>query len=235
MHSTNNITERTNTILKEIQNFSNVSLVLATKTHYKFSVLQSALGCSKNIIIAENRIQEAENKYSVLLKFSHKKHFIGYLQSNKVRKAVQIFDCIETVDSLKLLTRINKIAGELAKNIEIFLNINISNDEKKSGILPENIENFISEIQTKYTNKNSDDYLDHINIIGLFTILKNNLSDSKKHEYYGNMKKLQIEVQKKIPSIIELSMGMSGDYHIALQEGATHVRIGRGIFGERSL
>ena len=235
MNSEQQIREKTNIILKEIQNFPNARLVLATKTHCEFSVLQSALGCDANIIIAENRIQEAENKHVVLLKFSHKKHFIGALQSNKVKKAVQIFDCIETVDSIKLLTRINKIAGELEKNIDIFLNINISNDEKKSGILPENIENFISEIQEKYTNKNSENYLENVNIVGLFTILKNNLSDTEKHKYYGDMKKLQIEVQKKIPSITELSMGMSGDYHIALQEGATHVRIGRGIFGEREM
>ncbi len=225
------ITERTKCILKTISDFPHAKLVLATKTHSEFYVLNSALCCDKNIIIAENRIQEAEEKLEVLRKFPHKKHFIGTLQSNKVKKAVQMFDCIETVDSLKLLLKINRIAGELGKNIEIFLNINISKDENKSGISPEQIDNFILEVLTNIHSKNINK--NNVKISGLFTILKNNLSDEKKHEYYAEMKKIQIKLQKKIPSITELSMGMSGDYLIALEEGATLVRIGRGIFGER--
>ncbi|HID92195.1 TPA: YggS family pyridoxal phosphate-dependent enzyme [Candidatus Gracilibacteria bacterium] len=224
-----NIEKNTKLILNKISLFPYTKLAIATKTHFNFDVLNSALNCNKNIIIAENRIQEAEEKWEVLQQFPHKKHFIGTLQSNKVKKAVEMFDCIETVDSLKLLIRINKIAGDMGKKLEIFLNINISEDKNKSGISLEKLDNFISEIVIYINAKN----LNNIKISGLFTILKNDLSNEKKNEYYAQMKKLQIALQTKIPSIIELSMGMSGDYTIALQEGATIVRVGQGIFGKR--
>jgi pyridoxal phosphate enzyme (YggS family) len=227
-----NITQNTKEILENIYLYKNAKLALATKTHFKFKILQEALHCDKNIIIAENRIQEAEEKIEILNKFPHKKHFIGTLQSNKVKKAVQIFDCIETVDSIKLLQRINRIVkitkGEDFK-FSVFLNINISEDKNKSGILSAEINNFISEIIKNIKNKQ----LENIKIQGLFTILKYDLSDSEKHEYYAKMKRLQIKLQQKIPSITELSMGMSQDYKIALSEGATIVRIGRGVFGDR--
>jgi len=227
-----NITQNTKEVLENIYLYKNAKLALATKTHFKFQILQKALDCDKNIIIAENRIQEAEEKIEILNKFPHKKHFIGTLQSNKVKKAVQIFDCIETVDSIKLLQRINRIVkitkGEDFK-FSVFLNINISEDENKSGVLPTDINNFISEIIENIKNKQ----LENIKIQGLFTILKYDLSDSEKHEYYAKMKRLQIKLQQKIPSITELSMGMSQDYKIALSEGATIVRIGRGVFGDR--
>ncbi len=223
----NDITKNTELVLEKISKFPHAKLAIATKTHFEFDVLHSALACNEQSIIAENRIQEAEQKWEVLQKFPHKKHFIGLLQSNKVKKAIEMFDCIETVDSIKLLKRIDTIAGELGKNMEIFLNINISADENKSGIFPENLENFISEIVSNIQNYT------HIRITGLFTILKKNLSVKEKHEYYAQMKKLQKNLQIKIPSITELSMGMSEDYEIALQEGATIVRVGRGIFGER--
>ncbi len=227
-----NITQNTKEVLENIYLYKNAKLALATKTHFKFKILQEALHCDKNIIIAENRIQEAEEKIEILNKFPHKKHFIGTLQSNKVKKAVQIFDCIETVDSIKLLQRINRIVkitkGEDFK-FSVFLNINISEDENKSGVLPTDINNFISEIIENIKNKQ----LENIKIQGLFTILKYDLSDSEKHEYYAKMKRLQIKLQQKIPSITELSMGMSQDYKIALSEGATIVRIGRGVFGDR--
>ena len=122
----NSITNNTQNIYKDCKK-NNVQLLLATKNQNNNEVLQSAI-INDEIIIGENRVQEAEKKQEIFQRFSNKKHFIGTLQKNKVRKAVTFFDCIETIDSLPLLQRINKIAKEENKNIEVFININISND-----------------------------------------------------------------------------------------------------------
>ncbi len=233
MMSIESVEKNTKRILEKISQWNGRKLALATKTHFSLPLLQSALSQSENIIIAENRIQEAEKKWDILQKFPHKKHFIGKLQSNKVKKAVKMFDCIETVDSLKLLARINRIAGELyvhnGKKLkrEVFLNINISHDENKSGIEPEYLKAFVSEVV------NTPEITQHITVSGIFTILKKDITNDQKRKYYKEMKQIQDEIQQLIPSVTEISMGMSADYEIALEEGATIVRIGRGIFGER--
>lgn len=222
----NSITNNTQGIYKDCKK-NNVQLLLATKNQNDNEVLQSAI-INDEIIIGENRVQEAEKKQEIFQRFSNKKHFIGTLQKNKVRKAVTFFDCIETIDSLPLLQRINKIAKEENKNIEVFININISNDEKKSGMSKKEVLNF-------FINKEVDKY-QNIKITGLFTILKFGLSDDEKRKYYKEMKCFFYDIKNicNAKHFTQLSMGMSADYKIAIEEGATIVRIGSAIFGKRN-
>jgi pyridoxal phosphate enzyme (YggS family) len=204
--------------------FNNAKLSIVTKNIFDIEKLNASI-INSNIIISENKVQEAEDKIDFLKSISNEKHFIGHLQKNKVRKAVKIFNCIETVDSLELLYKINTIAKEENKPMKCFINVNISNDEKKHGILLKDLNEFINKII-----KNPPDY---VLINGLFTILKNNLTNKERNKYYGDLKKVLNIYQERVFSksyFNQLSMGMSNDYEIALDKKSTIIRIGQKIF-----
>lgn len=199
-------------------------LCLATKTKTLEEIKMANL--SPAIILAENKVQEAEEKLEYYQSVCNKLHLIGPLQKNKVRKAVQIFDCIQSVDSIDLLRRIDRISSEEEKSVEILLNINISEDPKKTGFLLKDMVEVLGDITTTP--------LQNIHITGLFTILKYGLKEEETKSYYQSMKKLFDMLQKPFgENFTTLSMGMSNDYEIALQNGATMIRIGSGIFGNR--
>ncbi|MEI7511180.1 MAG: YggS family pyridoxal phosphate-dependent enzyme [Candidatus Peregrinibacteria bacterium] len=205
----------------------NARLCLATKTQNIETIKKANINTV--LIIAENKVQELEEKWEYYKSIPNEIHFIGRLQDNKIRKAVKMCTVIQSVDSLALLKKINRIATEEGKIQRVFLNINISNDPNKSGFLipsPEyqNIETLLSHT-TELLN---------IRIEGLFTILAAKLSETEILNFYQKMKTLQQVAQKIMPSITELSMGMSHDYLLALKADATIVRIGSGIFGERT-
>ena len=151
-------------------------------------------------------------------------HFLGHLQKNKVRKAVKIYDYIQTVDSLSLAKKINKIAEEENKIQKIFLQINIGNLENRNGFLTKEIEMVTSTINL-YKN---------ISVEGVMIIPP--LTDNKKKylNYFKKAKDIQIKIKTKIKTCTSLSMGMSNDYVDAIKEGATHIRIGTALFGNRS-
>lgn len=168
-------------------------------------------------IIGENYIQEAEPKYEKLRGlFKENKvsfHLIGHLQSNKAKKAVEIFNCIETIDSLKLAEKINNVCENLNKKIDIMIEINF-NENLKSGIRISKINYLINMVKK----------LQNLNLIGFMCIPPIN----KEKECFGKMKELKEEYKVR-----ELSMGMSSDYKIAIENGATIIRLGRILFGER--
>jgi len=165
-------------------------------------------------IIGENRWPDCEEKF---LHFSQlERHFIGPLQSNKVRKVIPLIDVIQSVDSLKLLSRINSVAGELGKTIKFTFQVNISEDQAKSGISPGEI----SSIMSQYKDAN----LQYVELIGLMTI--GEITNSPE-QYFHKSKTLFDQVTPGLPI---LSMGMSKDYPKAVQQGATMVRIGRALF-----
>ncbi|MBI3032801.1 YggS family pyridoxal phosphate-dependent enzyme [Candidatus Woesearchaeota archaeon] len=161
--------------------------------------------------IGENRIQEAEEKFP-LLPSSITKHFIGHLQSNKVKKAVALFNVIQSVDSIKLAKTIDAESKKQHKNIKIMLQVNIGNEIQKHGFKKEDMGNAYNTLKL----------LDHVQIIGIMCIAP---LHKDPQPYFKQMKQLQ--QQLKLP---HLSMGMSDDYHIAIKEGATMVRIGRKLF-----
>ena len=152
-----------------------------------------------------------------------KLHLIGSLQKNKVRKAVKIYDYIQTVDSIALAKKINKIAQEENKTQKIFLQINIGNLENRRGFLTKEIEVAASTINL-YKN---------ISIEGVMIIPP--LTDTKKKylNYFKKAKDIQIKIKTKIKTCKNLSMGMTNDYVDAIKEGATHIRIGTALFGIR--
>jgi pyridoxal phosphate enzyme (YggS family) len=168
---------------------------------------------------AENYVQEAKHKW-VFLKQKYpniKLHLIGHLQSNKVNKALELFDCIQTLDSLKLAKEISK---KIQKNTPItkdfYIQINLGNAEQRNGISPKELPFFIDECKKL-----------SLNISGLMTILP---TTTLAYPYFAFMYKLKNQF-----NLEELSMGMSNDYKNAIRFGSTQLRIGTAIFGERKL
>ena len=181
------------------------------------------------VCLAENYIQEALEKIPQLLpklQAQDQFHLIGHLQSNKAKPAVQLFNCIQTVDSKKLARELNKYAQQLSKKLEIFLQVNISDDQAKFGCSVEESRSLCAEIIEQFP---------HITITGLMTIPKLYDEPSQARADFQALKKLKDTLEQAYikNANLSLSMGMSADYEIAIEEGATMVRIGTALFGER--
>lgn len=163
--------------------------------------------------IGENKVKEAKLKKDLLM--ADKMHMIGHLQTNKVRDAVNIFDLIHSVDSLKLAREIDKEAQKINKIQDILIEVKTSKEETKQGVSPEELEGLIREIKS----------LKNLNLRGLMTIA----SLGNKDEARTCFKQLR-ELRDKTDRNMMLSMGMSDDFEIAIEEGADILRIGRAIF-----
>jgi len=201
-----------------------VKLVAAAKTKTPAEI-REALEAGIHII-GENYVQEAEAAYREI---GHQAewHYIGHLQKNKVKKAIEIFDMIETVDSLELAAEIDKRCAQFNKTMPILVEINSGRETQKSGVLPEDAEKLIREISR----------LKNVRVAGLMTMgaLTDRTEDSR--PFFKETKKLFDSIQKMdIPGteMRYLSMGMSSSYRTAIEEGANMVRIGTLIFGERA-
>ena len=171
-----------------------------------------------HIHFGENKIQEAESKWSDVKK-NYKDlqlHMVGRLQTNKAKKAVKLFDYIHSLDNAKLAEKINQYEKELNKKIKLFIQVNIAEESQKSGILINNVESFYNYC----TNELS------LDVIGLMCLPPIN-SDS--NLYFQMLK----NTSKKL-NLTELSMGMSADYMEAISNGSTYLRLGTVIFGERA-
>jgi pyridoxal phosphate enzyme (YggS family) len=171
-----------------------------------------------HIHYGENKVQEAVEKWSTIKSdFKHiKLHLIGKLQSNKVKFILPLFDYIHSLDSLKLAEKISNEQEKKNFKPQIFIQVNIGNENQKNGIDIENLDEFINACKQNYD----------LNIIGLMCIPPN---DGKSKEYFKKM----FELNRKY-GFSDLSMGMSSDYKTAIIEGATFIRVGSKIFGERS-
>ena len=175
----------------------------------------------------ENRVQELEEKNEKLLAENIELdwHFIGHLQRNKVKYLMRMSNCrmIESIDSFRLAKEVNKRAKKNERKIPVLIEINIAGDENKFGITPDKAEEFLKKINN----------FDYLKIEGLMTVLPY-LDDSEElRSYFKEMKKLFDQLSKEVIPLNELSMGMTNDYQIAVEEGATSVRVGTAIFGER--
>jgi PLP dependent protein len=198
-----------------------VELVAATKARSVDEILAAIESGVR--IVGENYIQEAEDKFSVIGS-KVKWHFIGHLQKNKAKKAVAIFDMIETVDSAEIARAINKACAGINKVMPILIEINSAREESKTGIVPEKAEGLIKSISG----------LSNIKVSGLMTMgpLLGNPEDYR--PYFKETKELFDKIRASY-DIKYLSMGMSDSYHIAIQEGANLVRIGTAIFGPKKI
>jgi pyridoxal phosphate enzyme (YggS family) len=200
-----------------------VELVAATKARNDREISEAIENGVK--IIGENYVQEAEAKFGIIGRKA-KWHFIGHLQKNKVKKAVGIFDMIETVDSLEIAAEIDKRAKEAAQVMPVLIEINSGEERNKFGVLPKDAEQFIVSISG----------LNNIRIMGLMTMG----SDVKEAQELRQYFRITSGIFQRIKSLglpnvdmRYLSMGMSDSYRIAIEEGANLVRIGTAIFGPR--
>lgn len=201
-----------------------VELVAAAKTRKPEEVLEAVESGIK--IIGENYVQEAEAAYEIIGSRA-KWHFIGHLQKNKVKKAVRIFDMIQTVDGIDIAEEIDKRCAQIGKTMPVLMEINSGREKQKSGILPEDAELLVKQISA----------LPDIKVMGLMTMGPRfgNPEDSRPYfvatrELFDRIKQLDLpHVDMKY-----LSIGMTNSYRVALEEGANMVRIGSNIFGERA-
>ena len=217
----NTIKENVKRLLKEMP--EGVILVAATKTR-SAEEIKAAIEAGITVI-GENYVQEAEEKFREIGR-AVKWHMLGHLQRNKVEKALNIFDCIETVDNLKLAREIDKYAGKKGIIFPVFIEINSGREPQKAGVMPEDIEKLIEEVS----------HLKNIKVEGLMTMgpLVNNPEDIR--PYFRLTKDIFDKLKGiNLPNIEMryLSMGMSDTWRIAIEEGANIVRIGTAIFGSR--
>ena len=209
----NQVNEITNT--KQLKTKPNIIAVTKTFSIDKFIPLLN----SGHIHFGENKIQEAEIKWNQPKKeFGNiKLHMLGKLQSNKAKKAVELFDYIHSLDNIKLASKISQYEKELNKKVKLFIQVNTADENQKSGISLSNLENFY-----EFCTKNLS-----LDIIGLMCLPPVNSDPSK---YFKILKKKSIEL-----NLSDLSMGMSSDYDKAILFGSTFLRLGTAIFGERNI
>ncbi len=198
-----------------------MNLVAAAKGRVPQDILEAVNAGIR--IIGENYVQEAERAYQVI-GTKARWHFIGHLQKNKVKKAVALFDMIETVDRLEIAAEIDRRCAETGKLLPVLIEINIGREPQKSGVFPERAEELINCLSR----------LPNIRVAGLMTMGPSAGRAEDSRPYFRETRRLFELLQgKNIPRVEMqyLSMGMSESYHIALEEGANIIRLGKKIFG----
>lgn len=201
-----------------------VTLIAVSKTK-PVEMLQEVYdaGCRD---FGENKVQEIMDKYDKLPD-DIRWHMIGHLQTNKVKYIVDKVYMIHSVDSLKLAQEISKEALKKNVTVNVLLEVNVAKEESKFGIMSEEVLSFYKDVVD----------LPGLKVCGLMTIAPYVEDSEENRQYFVKLKQLIVDMQReKTDNIIvgELSMGMTGDYEVAVEEGATFVRVGTGIFGERN-
>lgn len=211
------ITENANNLIKEIGTLNKcVTIVAASKTQGIENIKLARLGGIT--VFGENRVQEFSEKFG---KIDVKWHFIGHLQTNKVKKVVGKAELIHSVDSKRLVDEIDKCAEKLGVIQKVLLEINIGREESKSGVLPENFDELYY-----YTISKKG-----VNVVGIMSVMPKNADE----ELYLQLKEIYDRIRKENENIAILSCGMSGDYETAIKNGSNMIRIGTKIFGRRVL
>ena len=201
-----------------------VQLLLATKTVEPERILQAfSCGCT---LIGENKIQELRDKYEALSVVPHTAHFIGHLQSNKIKEVVQYAQCIQSIDNLDTAQKLEQRLAQENRNLDILVQVNTSAEKSKFGCAPEEAETLVKAIAA----------LPHVTIRGFMTIGLFSGEEEKVRACFRRLKQVQKRVAAMgLPNVSTdiLSMGMSGDLEIAIEEGSTMLRVGTAVFGER--
>lgn len=221
MHRKEQIRGNVKRLLAELP--KGVILEAAAKTHTTEEIM-AAIEAGITIV-GENYIQEAERAFMVIGRVV-KWHFIGHLQRNKVKKAVELFDLIETIDSFPIAEEINRVSSKIGKIMPILIETNSGREPQKFGVFPEDVEELVVKISA----------LASVKIVGLMTMGPYEEDIGKLRPYFRAAKEIFMKIKKSgIPSVDlrYLSMGMSDSYNVAIEEGANIVRVGTGIFGPR--
>ena len=200
------------------RNANEIKLIAVSKTH-PIEILQAAINVGATVF-GENKVQEAEGKIEAIGREKVEWHLIGHLQKNKARKAVQIFDVIHTLDSIELARRLERICKEEQReSLSVLAQVDLANEATKNGVAENDLPQLIEFLQT----------CDCLKLTGLMIIPPFFEDAENVRPYFRRLR----ELRDKILPNGELSMGMSHDFPIAIEEGATLVRVGTAIFGER--
>lgn len=207
------------------RNPNEVRLLLATKT-VSAERIKIALNAG-HTLIAENKVQELKEKFEALKEIPHINHFIGHLQTNKIKDILKYnVSCIQSLDRIDLAEKLHQRLQTENKTIEVLVQVNTSNEESKFGINPDNVIELVKQVAE----------LETLKIKGLMTIGLFCAETEKVRSCFQLLKNIQQQIiALKIPNVEmkELSMGMSGDLETAIEEGATIIRVGTAIFGQR--
>ncbi len=206
------------------RNPDEVTLIAVSKTK-PVEMIHEAMLCGSTDF-GENKVQEMCNKIEVIPDKNIRWHLIGHLQTNKVKYIVDKAYLIHSVDSLKLAQMIDSCAKKKNVTCDILIEVNVAGEESKFGIKPSECEELVRQIST----------LENVRIKGLMTIAPFDENPENNRPYFKELKKLLVDIDNKNIDNVSmgiLSMGMTNDYEIAVEEGATHVRVGTGIFGQR--
>ena len=202
-----------------------VRLLLATKTQPPEAVRVAIEAGEK--LVAENRAQEVRPKFEALEDLDYERHFIGNLQSNKINALLPYVSCIESLDRLSLARKLNRKLEAEGTSIEVLVQVNTSGEESKCGLEPAEVAGFMKEVSG----------LETLKVRGLMTIGLNTEDPELARASLRRLREVRDEVrQMNLDSIemAELSMGMSGDLEVAIEEGSTIIRVGSAIFGSRA-
>ena len=204
---------------------ADVRLIAITKTH-PTSVIKEALD-SGATELGENRVQEAEPKIAEIGRSAARWHLVGHLQANKARRAVKLFDVVHSVDSIELAERLDRLCQEEGRDgLEILIQVDLGHEDTKTGIPEQDLSNLVQAVRK----------CSHLKLVGLMTLPPFFDDVEEVRPFFKRLKELrdQLAAEKAFGSGRgELSMGMTHDFEVAIQEGATMVRIGTAIFGER--
>jgi pyridoxal phosphate enzyme (YggS family) len=201
---------------------NSVTLLAVTKSHPPEVVQEAAkLG---QIFFGENKVQEAKAKIP-LCPGKLRWHFIGHLQSNKCRGAVELFEMIQSVDSLSLAQEINRRAEQAAKRMSVLIEVNVAGEASKFGYQPDRL---LAELK-------AINVLPRLEIRGLMTLPPWSPEAEESRPHFRRLRELKVRAEQVLGAPLpHLSMGMSGDFEIAIEEGATIVRVGTALFGPRA-
>ena len=203
------------------RNPNEIKLLLATKTVLAQNIITAIE--SGETLIGENKVQELKDKYEELKNTPHQTHFIGHLQTNKIKEVIKYADCIQSIDRIELAEKLQKRLEFENRTLDVFIQVNTSYEASKFGVSPENALTFAQQVKQ----------LDRLNIKGLMTIGLFSVETKKVRKCFQLLKNIQIRMLEKDLPVYELSMGMSNDLEIAIEEGSTIIRVGTAIFGKR--
>jgi PLP dependent protein len=213
-----------------------VTLVAVSKTHPASSVLEAA--AAGTLHFGENRVEEAEVKIPLVKGQTTRQlkwHMVGHLQSRKAKDAAPLFDTIHSIDTLKLAEKLSRHATEFGRTIDVMLEINIAGEENKYGFPANNWEHDDEIRAALFAQAKQIRMLPNLQVVGLMTMAPIVAQMEEARPVFAGLARLRLALQMEIGAALpELSMGMTDDYPIAIEEGATIVRIGRAIFGERT-
>lgn len=202
-----------------------VTLIAISKTH-PASLIKAAIELGATDI-GENRVQEAEQKINEVGKNTARWHLVGHLQANKARRAVQLFDCIHSLDSLELARRLDRLCGEEGReNLPVLVQVDLGHEETKSGIDEGELIELVEGLKS----------LQRVQCVGLMTLPPFFEDPEQARPFFRRLRQLRDELAAQGSfgdRKGELSMGMTNDFEVAIEEGATMVRVGTAIFGQR--